>query len=81
MEPVKTPLKINYAIHTKVKRVWEEKEKKWLRGFGDDALYEATSKGWFIAFEGSYEALFFGHDEPSFKPGDAIKITFEKVNE
>lgn len=64
-------------IKTKVKRVWEEFEKKYVSGMGPDAIFTEISKGWFVAFEGSYEALFFGHVEPNFKVGDKVKIRIE----
>lgn len=66
-------------IETRVKRVWEQIEKVYVNGTGNSAVFESVSRGWFVAFQGSYEALFFGEERPEFQPGDRIKITFEKI--
>ena len=52
-----------YSVTTKVRQVYNEK---------------ATGR-WFVHFEGSWESLYFGMEEPAFKVGDDIKITFERA--
>lgn len=39
----------------------------------------AQSLGWFVHFEGSWESLYFGDVKPNFDKGDAVKITFERL--
>jgi hypothetical protein len=34
--------------------------------------------GWFVAFEGSHESLYFGENEPDLKVGDDIEVSFRK---
>lgn len=36
---------------------------------------------WFVQFEGSWESLNFGVEEPQFNPGDKVKITFERISD
>lgn len=81
MESAKTKIKINYTIRTKVSRVWEHFQDQYLRGVGKDAVFTKVFMGWYVAFEGSYEALFFGKEQPDLKVGDKVEIKFEKVNE
>ena len=84
MEPVKAPLKINYAIYSKAETV--EERFSWSYKIDPDnekgpmLKIKGPSQGWFVVFEGSREALHFGDEKPNFDVGDEIKITFEKVN-
>lgn len=83
MEPAKTPVKImnaeRYVINTNVVRVFDKHERKYVSGTGYEALFENVFVGWYMALEGSHEALFMGMIKPTWKPGDKIKITLEKV--
>lgn len=80
MESLKTPLKVNYVVYTKVLKVEHRYRKTYLSGFGDTAEFVDIDKGWYVHFDGSYEALSFGMIEPQFKRGDNVRITFEKVD-
>lgn len=72
-------MKTNYTVMTRVVRVFKRIEKVWVSGKGQDAKFREIDKGWYVAFEGSYEALHFGYEDPGFKESDRVKITFEKV--
>lgn len=79
-EPVKTKIRINYAVYTEVLSCAEAFETyNYRKGEGDKTEYDTRSLGWFIRFEGSQERLYFGETEPQFKVGDKVKITFEVI--
>ena len=80
MESTSRSLKINYTIFTRIVRVEEVFERKHISGFGETALFDKVSQGWIVLFDGSYEALNFGHTKPELEAGDTIKITIEKVD-
>lgn len=80
MESAKTKIKIGYTIQTKVVRVWEHFQDKHISGVGPEAVFAKIFNGWYVAFEGSYEALYFGMEEPDFKVGDLINIRFEHAD-
>jgi hypothetical protein len=67
VEPAKTALKINYVVHTTVKRL--------------EAIGPEPNTQWFAQFEGSWESLCFGAEHPQFSVGDKIKITFERIDD
>lgn len=69
-----------YVINSKVSAIQEEFDQKYISGFGDSAVFEKRSKGWFVFLEGSYEKLHLGTEKPDWKKGDKIRITMEKVN-
>lgn len=77
MEPPKT--KINYVFNVRIAALNEEFYQKWVSGVGPDAVFEPVSKGWFMLLEGSKEAIHLGFEEPHFKTGDMIKVTFERI--
>lgn len=79
MTDTKHKLRLNYTIQSRVVRVFEHIEKQHVNGIGKDATFSEVSRGWFIAFEGSYEALFFDDTKPDFEEGDLVKITFAHV--
>lgn len=81
MEPAQAPLrlKVNYTIMTSVVDVKEHKERRHVEGSGDKAKFSEESTGWFVTFDGSYEALYFGSEKPGFDKGDKVKITFERM--
>lgn len=39
-----------------------------------------TGDMWFVHFQGSWESLAIGLEEPDMKAGDLVRITFEKVS-
>lgn len=70
---------MKYIIQTKVTEVREIFTRKWLSGYGSDAIFEQISRGWFVYFQGSYEALCVGTSQPDLKQGDPILISIEKA--
>lgn len=80
MSGIEQPTRMRYIINSTVRGVTEEFYEKYISGFGDSAVFERTSKGWFIFLSGSYEKLHLGFDKPDIKVGDKVKITIEKVS-
>lgn len=76
-----TKLKINYNIFTKVTKIEEAFEQVHLSGSGEAAVFTKKSLGWFVTFEGSYEALYFGDTKPTLTVGKTVKITFMEIDE
>lgn len=72
------PGPIDYRVVTQVVEVKEHFQKVWVSGFGEGAIFEEKSLGWFIWFKGSYEALYLGDKEPPFKSGDTVSIILRK---
>jgi hypothetical protein len=68
-----------YVVKTKVICVEERFKTVYVSGSGANVVNRQNSLGWFVQFEGSYEMLFVGHEEPvGLKKGDAVRITVEK---
>ena len=67
-----------YVIRTKVLEVKEVFRKEHISGAGKDADFREVSRGWFVLFEDSYEALHVGHEQPKLAPGDSIEILIRK---
>jgi len=44
-----------------------------------DGSVVTEDRGWFIRFNGSYEALHVGTEKPEMGVGDRIKLTVEKI--
>lgn len=65
--------------YSTVKRVFEHKERNYVTGFGENAVFMEVSQGWFLALDDSYEAVFVGKERPKLDVGDKIRVTFEKV--
>lgn len=70
-----------YSIFTKVLRNEESFESIHVSGSGEAAVFTKKSLGWFVTFEGSYEALYFGDTKPTLTVGKTVKITFQEVEE
>ncbi len=80
MEPAKSPIKIQYTIQTKIKRIWQHHDVKYVSGFGPETVFNEMDGGWYVAFEGSFESLFFGMSPPAgWVVGDIINISFTKA--
>lgn len=77
MESAEAP--IRYVTYSKVLDVAQRVTKQWKYGAGDDAIFEEKSLGYYALFEGSFEAIHLGHEPPTLRVGDRVKITFEKV--
>ena len=69
-------MKIKFTA--KITRIEEKFDKQHVKGVGPDALFVTVSQGWFVSFEGSYEAIFIGMDKPTAMVGDPalLEITF-----
>jgi hypothetical protein len=80
MQPSKQLATTSYSLITKVKRVELRKQhiKSWKQG--NDVQSEYKDIGWFVQFDGSWEALYFGQDMPDFKEGDEVRITFTRTH-
>ena len=68
-----------YTVRAKVKRVFEQKDKKYQRGVGEGATFIERSAGWYVVFDGSWEALYFGTEAPDFAANDEVEISFMKA--
>ncbi len=42
-----------------------------------DGTEHKNDQGWFVRLDGSYEAMFVGHEQPAMRPGDTVKLTIE----
>jgi hypothetical protein len=67
---------MNIRIPTRVMKLVEESRVVSSRkGEGDTVLCTSETLGWFVHFEGSYEALFVGFEKPEgFDPGTEVDI-------
>lgn len=75
MEPAEASVtKTTYAFMTRVRA--KENRKADPRPIDEEAKHPA---GWYIQFVGSWEAIYFGEEDPGWKVGDVVKITMEKV--
>ena len=72
-------MKTNIVVLSEIVRIELRKQKRWVSGLGDKAIFQDHPLGYFMVLDGSHEAIFIGHDEPTFTQGDKIKITFERV--
>ena len=77
------PPRERYVIPTRVLDVREEFS-RYYEATGEGALQKfekvkGQSLGWYVQFEGSFEALYLGTTRPKLSPGDRVKITIEKT--
>lgn len=72
---------VTYTIPTKVNSIEQHWKRLHVSGFGPDAIFKNTSLGWFVHFEGSWEALYLGQEKPDLQTGDEVIITIRKANE
>jgi hypothetical protein len=75
---------MTYRIQTRVKNLEQKKittsSKK--DPNSDKILSTVAFLGWFVLFEGSYESLFVGHDEPKdLTPGTEVDIIIKPKTE
>lgn len=78
--PHSPDFRTRYVINTKVVKVEEKFDTIHVSGFGANVVQRQESKGWFVYLQGSYEALHLGYEKPAFAHGDAVRITFEKMD-
>ncbi len=67
-----------YRIDTRISNLVEEFGSSYMGGFGKDAIFHKYSKGWYAHFQGSWEKLFLGMNEPTLKAGDEITILIKR---
>lgn len=75
MEPLEATV-----IFTTIVNIEERFRTEYVSGYGSATVFNQVSLGWFILYEGSWEAIHVGYDKPSWKVGDKVKITMEKVD-
>lgn len=68
-----------FAIPTTITAIEERKDRRYLSGIGDEAVFTDISLGWFLFLTGSHEAIHVGMEKPDLRVGDKMKITIEKV--
>ena len=64
----------------KVLAIEEKFRQDYVSGTGADTIYNSVSLGWFVLYEGSYEALFAGTEKPDLAVGDTVTIRIRKDN-
>lgn len=69
---------MRYIFLSRVVRVEERIDEKWLEGMGPNAKFAPVSRGWFVLLDGSHEAIHVGYEKPSFNPGDNVRVTIER---
>lgn len=67
-----------YIIKTRVCNIEHRSERLHVSGFGGDATFRTVPIGWFVHFEGSWEAIYLGQEKPDLQSGDAITIKISK---
>jgi hypothetical protein len=63
-----------YKILTTVKSVEELDQVVSGRKVGDETVLTKEKLGWFVCFEGSWERLYLGFEEPELKVGQQVEI-------
>ena len=69
-----------YKFNTSILKV-ERRERivrSWLEA--DQVRYVREDMGWFITLEGSWEALYVGHEEPTLNPGQRVVVIIEEAS-
>jgi hypothetical protein len=84
MEPADTPVRyaispVRYVVYVKVMSVTLRERLVSARMVNEEVQEIRESLGWFVHFDGSREALFFGHERPDFYQGNTVRITFERI--
>jgi hypothetical protein len=73
------PFKISFGA--RVRRCEERKIRQWISGFGNQAVFNDVSQGWYMSLDGSHEAIFVGMTKPDIQVGDYVGVTMEKIND
>ncbi len=69
---------MKYVMRDTIIKVEERVAKKWVRGSGNDAVFEDNSEGWYAVFRSCPASMHLGTDEPELKAGDRVRLTLEK---
>lgn len=67
----------SYVFSSTVASVSERTRKEYVFGSGKEAVFRDEPLGWFVALEGSHEALWVGTERPDLRPGDRVKISIQ----
>lgn len=72
---------MNYRIQTRVKRI-ERRQRSigtYKEGEGESVTTHSVTEdiGWFVQFEGLWEAIFLGFDEPLLRVGQEVDLVVE----
>lgn len=70
---------MRFLIKTKVLKIEELFDERYVKGVGKDVVFAKTSKGFFVLFEGSYEKLYLGMERPELQEGDRVRIIIENM--
>lgn len=70
---------IRYTVFSRVREVERRSKRVYVSGIGYEAIFREVDLGYYVWLEDSHESLHVGFDDPIFKPGDKVKITFEKI--
>lgn len=72
MEPAKAKV---VRFKAKIATLEERTVSSWRHGVGNDAVFDTISMGWYVRFDGSWEALYVGQTKPDWHPGQFMTIT------
>lgn len=67
------------VIPTRVAELFEHQRHVRSTKIGNEVVSSYAKVGWFVRFEGSYEALFMGLDRPDLNVGDTVEIRIRKT--
>lgn len=75
MESPETTLEVKFVA--RVVKITEHKYNQWIKGVGNEAVFQVISLGWFVTLEGSHESIFVGWFKPRIRFGSMATITIE----
>lgn len=81
MEPTQEPVDV-YIIRTTIVNMAEE----WVtvgsrRDNDNQVIMLKESRGYYVHFDGSWEKLYLGHEQPTLRAGDEVEIRIRKVKD
>ena len=62
-----------YRFPVVITDVFERKLRKHASGFGETAIFETASAGWYVQIDKSF-SIYLGEEKPSYKPGEKAFI-------
>ena len=70
---------MKYIVETTIVSIERRERKVWAHGKGEFTVFRNVDLGFFMLLEGSHESIHIGFDQPVFRPGDRIRISFERI--
>lgn len=67
------------VVNLTVLKVEERKLRTYVSGFGDTAVFEEESLGWFVIVDGNLAIKVSVGAPPRLAPGDRLRMTLERV--